>query len=160
MKLSLSKRGRVRNLSCENEFYLHENKKSFSHQNCNLGVSLFGPTLWLLSGDLVWVRISFSQNSGVRIFSWHTRVQDFPKIENCTPWKIFFSVKVLRYFLPSKSVCRIFYSEVSHTRLKCQMVGPLSTCCFFEVLLTVAMLLKYPFLIPLVEHTPQINKYN
>ena len=40
------------------------------------------------------------------------------------------------------------------------MVGPLSTCCFFEVLLAVPMLLKYPFLIPLVEHTLQINKYN
>ena len=46
MKLiSLLKRGQVPNLSCENEFYLHENKKSFSHQNCNIGLSLFGPTL-------------------------------------------------------------------------------------------------------------------
>ena len=30
--LSLSKRGYVRNLCCENEFYLHENNKSFSCQ--------------------------------------------------------------------------------------------------------------------------------
>ena len=27
--LSLSKRGKVKNLSCEKDFYLHENKKSF-----------------------------------------------------------------------------------------------------------------------------------
>ena len=86
----------------------------------------------------------------------------FSQIENYTSWKTFFSVKDLfrQVFFPSKSVCRIFYSEVSHTPLKCQMVCPLSTCCFFEVLLAVAMLLKYRFLIPLVEHTPQISKYN
>ena len=86
----------------------------------------------------------------------------FPKLRIVRHETFFLVLRIFfaRYFLPSKSVCRIFYSEVSHTRLKCQMVGPLSTCCFFEVLLTVAMLLKYPFLIPLVEHTPQINKYN
>ena len=31
-KLSLSKRGQVQNVSCENEVYLYENKKSFSYQ--------------------------------------------------------------------------------------------------------------------------------
>ena len=31
-KLSLSKPGKVRNLSCKNEFYSHENKKTFSYQ--------------------------------------------------------------------------------------------------------------------------------
>ena len=31
-KTSLLKRGQVQNLSCENEFYLHDNKKSFSQE--------------------------------------------------------------------------------------------------------------------------------
>ena len=34
-KPSLSKWGQVHNLSCENEFYLHENEKSFSYQRLN-----------------------------------------------------------------------------------------------------------------------------
>ena len=31
-KLSLSKRSKRKNLSCENDFYLHQNNKSFSYQ--------------------------------------------------------------------------------------------------------------------------------
>ena len=42
-KLSLSKRDQVQNLSCENQFYMHEIEMSFSYQ-------------WLCSnGGLSWV---------------------------------------------------------------------------------------------------------
>ena len=42
-KLSLSKRDQVQNLSCENQFYMHEIEMSFSYQ-------------WLCSnGELSWV---------------------------------------------------------------------------------------------------------
>ena len=39
-KLSLSKPGKVRNLSCENEFYSHENKKRFHINGFALGLAL------------------------------------------------------------------------------------------------------------------------
>ena len=38
-KLSLLKRGKVRNLSCKNEFYLHENKKRFHINGFALGLA-------------------------------------------------------------------------------------------------------------------------
>ena len=39
-KLSLSKRGKVRNLSFKNEFYSHENKKRFHINGFALGLAL------------------------------------------------------------------------------------------------------------------------
>ena len=38
-KLSLSKPGKVRNLSCKNEFYSHENKKRFHINGFALGLA-------------------------------------------------------------------------------------------------------------------------
>ena len=39
-KLSLSKRGKVQNLSCKNEFYSHGNKKRFHINGFALGLAL------------------------------------------------------------------------------------------------------------------------
>ena len=39
-KLSLSKRGKVRNLSCKNALYSHENKKRFHINGFALGLAL------------------------------------------------------------------------------------------------------------------------
>ena len=39
-KLSLSKPGKVRNLSCKHEFYSHENKKRFHISGFALGLTL------------------------------------------------------------------------------------------------------------------------
>ena len=88
-------------------------------------------------GDLVWERLFFPQTSGDIIFfltltTWRCKIFS----QHYKPWKIFlFSAKTFsaRYFLAriifsSKSVCRIFFPEITHTpppRLKSQTVGPL-----------------------------------
>ena len=72
-------------------------------------------------GDLVCARIFFPQTSGDIIFSWHATVLHF--FQRYTPWKVFFSSAgtffaghfLTRNFFPSKSVCIIFFSEITHT---------------------------------------------
>ena len=71
-------------------------------------------------GDLVWVRIFSPKPLVIEFFSWHTTVQDL-FFQLCTPWRIFFFT---RYFLPWKSVCRIFFFWNHPYPLKSQMVSP------------------------------------
>ena len=81
--------------------------------------------------DLVWARRIFSlQTSGDIIFSLIYNGVRFSRI--ISGMKDIFQCKKFfpRYFLariifPSKSVCRIFFSETTHTPLKSQMLSPL-----------------------------------
>ena len=87
-------------------------------EGLNSMVTFWGPTIWFLKGvgvgvacmgDLVWVRISSSQTSGVWIFFLtHNGVRFFS--QHYRPWKIFFQCKnfFLRYYL-----ARFFPLEIS-----------------------------------------------
>ena len=76
-------------------------------------------------GDLAWERnLFFSQTSGKRTFSWHTTVYDF--------FTALYVIKRIqcKILFPSKTVCRIFFSEITYTpppAPQSQMVGPVGT---------------------------------
>ena len=101
---------------------------------------LRGRPIWLLGG--IQVR-TFPQTSEAWIFPpTYSGVRFF---QHYTPWAICFFVDMFypvqdiflpRYFLArffsSKSLCRIFFSEITHNPLKRQMVGPKITPTFAQ----------------------------